>query len=332
LDATLPKVRTKSLDEKLARIRGGTYRPTDFVIADAKDADMGFGLTAPGPGADGRTRSRSQYLDAMRALVRKELVDVMLMSASSAETLADEGLFDESPVTPAVRLNDTTDIWSVRGSRYREAPSRPFRTAALERVAPFCDLGLYSVTFSDDVERDLETVEAYAEFRRGTAAHGLRYFLEVFNPAFDVGVPDLGAFVNDSIVRTLAGVTSADRPLFLKIVYNGPRALEELAAYDPVNLIVGVLGGSRGTTRDAFELAAQAERHGARVALFGRKINLAEEPVALVTLLRQVVERTVSPEDAVRAYHATLARNGVRPDRPLEEDVAITDPILGGRA
>jgi hypothetical protein len=314
---------TRALDGKLARIRSGAYRPTDFLIADAKDADMGFGLTAPGPG-----RTRADYLDAMRTMVREELVDVMLMSASSAETLADEGLFDGSAVTPAVRLNDTTDIWFLRGSRYREAPSRPFRTASLERVVRFCDLGLYSITFSNDVERDLASLEAYARFREEAAAVGVRYFLEVFNPAFDVDVDDLGSFVNDSIVRALAGVVSADRPLFLKIAYNGPRALEELAAYDPENVVVGVLGGARGTTRDAFELAAQAERHGARVALFGRKINLAEDPVALVTLLRQVVEGAVSPEEAVREYHARLAAAGIAPDRPLEQDVEIADPAL----
>jgi hypothetical protein len=291
---------------------------------------MGFGLTAPGPSRTegGRTRSRAEYLEAMRVIVRERLVDVMLMSASSAETLADEGLFDGSPVTPAVRLNDTTDIWHMRGSRYAEAPSRPFRSASLERVEAFCDLGLYSITFSNDVDRDLATLEAFAAFRAELADRSLRYFLEVFNPAFDVGVPDLGAYVNDSIVRALAGVASADRPLFLKIAYNGPRALEELAAYDPEGLVVGILGGAKGTTRDTFELVAQAERHGARVALFGRKINLAEEPTALVALLRQVVERAVSPEEAVRAYHAALERARIRPDRALADDLELTDPIL----
>ena len=38
----------KSLDDKLARIRAGEYRPNDFIIADAKDADMAFGMMAPG--------------------------------------------------------------------------------------------------------------------------------------------------------------------------------------------------------------------------------------------------------------------------------------------
>ncbi len=90
-------------------------------------------------------------------------------------------------------------------------------------------------------------------------------------------------FVNDAIVRCLAGLTEAERPRFLKIAYNGPRALEELASFDP-SLVVGVLGGGAGTTRDCFELIHQAEKYGARVALFGRKINLAESPLDIVRL------------------------------------------------
>ena len=39
----------KALDHKLVRIRAGQYVPADFIIADAKDADMGFGAGAPGP-------------------------------------------------------------------------------------------------------------------------------------------------------------------------------------------------------------------------------------------------------------------------------------------
>jgi hypothetical protein len=329
----LSPVTAKSLDEKLARIRSGKYRPTDFIIADAKDADMGFGLTAPGPvrtpdGRTGHTRSRADYLNAMRVMVSEELVDIMLTSASSMQTLAEEGLFDESRVTPAVRLNDATDIWHPRGSRYSDSPSRPFATPSLDRIRPFCDLGLYSITFSNDRDCDLETLMAYAAFRREVADHRLRYFLEIFDPAFDIGVPHLGAFVNDSIVRALAGVASPDRPLFLKTAYNGPAALEELAAYDPGGLIVGILGGSRGTTRDTFELLAQVEKHGARVALFGRKINLAEDPRTLVVLIRQVVEGSVSPNEAVKAYHAALHRSGIRADRPLEDDLEITDAVL----
>ena len=38
----------KSLDFKLQRIRNYNFTPKDFIIADAKDADMGGGIPAPG--------------------------------------------------------------------------------------------------------------------------------------------------------------------------------------------------------------------------------------------------------------------------------------------
>ncbi|MHB2167695.1 hypothetical protein [Alsobacter sp. R-9] len=320
----------KSLDAKLERIRAGRYTAHDFIIADAKDGDMGFGLPAPGPRPGDGVKTKADYLDAMRDMTRSGLVDIMLMSASTAETLAGEGLFAGHPVTPAVRLNDTTDIWSQRHGAYKASPSRPFRTASIPLVAPFADLGLYSVTFMNDQARDLESLEAYRAFRAEALALGMRHFLEVFNPAIDIGIADdgLGDYVNDCIIRALAGVVSAEQPLFLKMQYNGPRAMEELAAYDPARVIVGILGGAKGTTRDTFELVGQAERHGARVALFGRKINLAEAPVALVGLMRRVVAREVTAEEAVKAYHAELGRLGLRPTLPLERDIVITDPVL----
>jgi DhnA family fructose-bisphosphate aldolase class Ia len=320
----------RTLDQKLNRIRAGRYRRADFIIADAKDADMGFGLIAPGPDGQGGFKSREQYLDAMTAMTRSGLVDVMLMSASSAETLVKRGVFKKGKVTPAVRLNDASDIWSQRGSSYHDHASRPFATAEPAQAAKICDLGLYSVTFSNDVERDRESLAAYRAFRAEAARYKLRHFLEVFNPAFDIGLKrgEVGEYVNDSIVRSVAGVMAADRPLFLKVQYNGPKAMEELASYDPESLIVGVLGGGKGTTRDTFELALKSERHGARVALFGRKINLAESPVDLVSLMRRVVEDDITSSDAVKDYHDRLKKAGLKPHRPLKDDLEITEPVL----
>jgi hypothetical protein len=323
----------KSLDAKLAKIRAGKYAPKDFIIADAKDGDMGFGTAAPGPRRDGEgLKSKPQYLDAMVEMTKSGLVDIMLMSASSAETLHGRKVFAKSSVTPAVRLNDTTDIWSQRGSTYRETPSYPFRTATPAKVKRLTDLGLYSVTFSNDVETDLYSLEEYARFRVESAKSKVRHFLEVFNPAMDIGLvgADLGTYINDCIVRSLAGVLSAEYPVFLKMQYNGAAAMQELASYDPGKLIVGILGGAKGTTRDTFELAAQAERNGARVALFGRKINFAESPLELVRLMRGVIEGKLGAEDAVKAYHDYLAKHKIKSDRPLAEDRKITDPVLKG--
>lgn len=339
----------KRLDDKLQRIRAGCYTRADFILADAKDPDMGPSLAACGPKRDEdgsfvRWRTREEFLDQIRAIVHQDIVDIMLVSASNLELLAEDGLFEKSAVKPAIRANDTTDIWRVRGGAYHEAASRPFRTASLSRVmhgtamppAPGgrlsgTDLGLYSITFNNQVDADLDSLEAFAAFRADAIAIGFKYFLEVFNPNVDTGIDPqlLPHYVNDCIVRCLAGLTRAERPLFLKIVYNGPKALEELASFDPA-LVVGVLGGGAGTTRDTFELLYQAERYGARVALFGRKINLAEDPLAIVSLMRQVADGTVSPAEAVKAYHGELARRKLSPLRALEDDLTITEAALKG--
>jgi hypothetical protein len=336
----------KRVDEKLARIRAGQYRRQDFIIADAKDPDMGPSLTSSGPkrepdGSWSRYRTRAEFLDQIRAIVRQDIVDIMLMSASNMERLSNDSLFKDSAVKPAIRANDTTDIWRVRGGGYSGKPSRPFRSASLSRtmygtIAPApgaaitgTDLGLYSVTFNNDLDADVASLEAFRAFREEAAACGFKYFLEIFNPNVPTGIdPEiLPHYINDCILRCLAGVHQADRPQFLKLVYNGPKALEELTSFDP-GLIVGVLGGGAGTTRDCFELLHQGEKYGARVALFGRKINLAESPLAMVATMREVADGNLSPQEAVRAYHGDLQKARIKPLRALEEDIEITEAAL----
>lgn len=320
----------RRLDRKLEAIIAGRYSPDDFVIADAKDGDMAFGVTAPGPrpGDPGRYRSRQDYLADMRAQVAQGDLDILLTSASNGEQLAGDGSLD-GDITLAVRANDTTDVWNQRGGRYPTFPARPFRTVNLEAIKPFCDLVLYAVTFNHHLEHDLAAVQAYGEFRREAAAAGVRHFLEVFNPNAPVDLPpeQFGAFVNDSIVRTLAGVTRAERPLFLKMAYNGGSALAELVQSDS-SLVVGVLGGAAGTTRDTFELLTRTEASGGRVALFGRKIQRAESQLRLVALMRPVLRGDLSPTDAVRAYHQALGEDGISPARTLDADLEVTDPVM----
>ncbi len=324
------------LATKLASIRAGTYRRSDFIIADAKDGDMGCGAAGLGPrrDADGRVaghRTREDYLRGIQAVIEQDIVDIVLTSASNAELLHQRGAFARGTIQPAIRANEATDCWGgIRHQAYTQHASRPFRTADLARVMQAgTDLGLYSLTFVNNLDDDLRSLDAFAAFRAQAIPLGFRYFLEVFNPNIDIGLdPERRAeFVNDCILRCLAGLMQAERPQFLKIPFNGPKAIEELAGFDP-RLIVGVLGGGAGTTRDTFELVGQAERFGARVALFGRKINLAEQPLALVALMRQVADGSVTPEEAVRAYHGELQRAGIAPVRALEEDRVVTEAPL----
>lgn len=329
----------KSLDQKLANIHADPHGARDFILADAKDADMAAGLAAPGMDArTGKIRSLAEYRDQMREVVRQGLVDIMLMSASTAEMLAiRERLFDASHITPACRANDTTDIHLMTGGTYAAAPSRPFRTATIEqiqsgRVNPTetqrylgCDLGLYSITPNNNVQFDYDTLLAYKDFRIEAEQKRFRHFLEVFDPnACGAACPqDLGRFINDLIVRTLAGVPQAGRPVFLKIVYHGPRAMEELVEYDP-HLVVGVLGGASGTTHDAFALLEQAKKHGARAALFGRKINNSEDQLSFVRHLRAIADGNIRAGEAVRAYHGELQKLNLKPYRALKDDLELT--------
>src|SRR5436190_22135611 len=122
----------KSLDAKIAEVKGNPSSKA-FIIADAKDADMAFGVRAPGPrsylSARGHRpgsfspevwtreefgyRNLPEFLDIIREVVQQGLVDIMLMSAYVNEQLTiKDGLFRRSHVTPAARANDTTYVLS----------------------------------------------------------------------------------------------------------------------------------------------------------------------------------------------------------------------------
>ncbi len=352
----------KSLDAKFAQIKANP-KSRAFIIADAKDADMAFGVRATGrrdylskrgarpaqfsPEVWSREefgyRSLPEFLDIIREVTHQGLVDIMLMSAYVNEQLTiKEGLFKNSYVTPAARANDTTDVWAVRHGCYTREPAQPFRSASIDHIQcgqvecerdggefPGANLGLYSVTFVNDLAQDRETLLAYKEFREEAERKGFRHFLEVFDPNVASGIPPekLGEFINDNILRTLAGVSESGRPIFLKVVYHGPQAMEELCQYDP-NMVVGIMGGSSGTTYDAFKLIHDAQKYGARAALFGRKINQAEHQLAFIEMLRLITDGKLSPEEAVRAYHGVLQGKKIRPHRSLEDDLKATGQAM----
>jgi len=173
----------KSLDEKLKRIHADPHGAKDFILADAKDADMALAIGAPGRSPEAHPgeacyRSLAEFRDIIEQIVEQGLVDIMLMSASSNEVLTiRKRIFDKSRVTPAARINDTTDIHIIRGSKYPTQPSLPFRTATLDHIQ--CghldckpderhlgaNLGLYSITFNNDSALDRQALEEYKSFR-----------------------------------------------------------------------------------------------------------------------------------------------------------------------
>src|SRR5262245_51585599 len=77
----------KALDQKLARLHADPLRARDFILADAKDADMAMAIGAPGRSpekhaSDERFRSIQQYREIIEQIVKQGLVDIMLTSAA----------------------------------------------------------------------------------------------------------------------------------------------------------------------------------------------------------------------------------------------------------
>jgi len=327
----------KTLDKKLAALQQNPASD-DFIICYAADPDMGGGLRPTVAQGIEPAVWRGQMTD----MVHQGDIDILLASVSTMDHLArDAQLFVDSPVTAAIRANDASDIWHVRGGSYPAQLSRPFATTTVpeamygtlhpaEGQAVDVPLGLWSITFNNDLEADERSLLRYRDFRAEAAEHGFRHFVEVFNPnVADHGIDGpIGSFVNDCIARMLAGVPRSSGPEFLKVVYNGPGALRELVS--GLGIPVGVLGGPPSTANDSFTLIQQIKENGGRVALFGRRIKVADDPVLFTKYLRQVADDGLSPEDATRGYHGALTDAGITPSRSLEDDLVIETPELLG--
>ena len=89
----------KSLDKKLTNIKSLDNKRSNFIIADAKDADMAGGIRGPGfiRKSNGELTNKpdnfSSYVNKMDEMTKSKLIDVMLMSMSSAEILIKNKLF-----------------------------------------------------------------------------------------------------------------------------------------------------------------------------------------------------------------------------------------------
>ncbi len=326
----------KSMDAKLSKIKKDKSS-NEFIICYAADPDMGGGINAIVNDFD----SLEHYQSHLENMVKAGDIDILLASVSTMDHVArKKRLFDGSHITAAIRANDTTDVWGIRGGSYTSHAALPFATTTVSEAmygtltpkagqTPDVDLGLYSMTFNNNLETDYMMLEHFKKFRSKAVKQGFRYFLEVFNPndkGSGVSDSDVGNFVNDHISRLMAGIPDASRPEFIKMPYNGPKAMEDLVKYNSV--VVGVLGGPASTSFDTFKLLHESKKYGARLALFGRRIKGVEEPVVFTKLLRKVADGKLSPKDATTAYHDALVDKGIKAQRSFADDMVIHTPAL----
>lgn len=270
-------------------------------------------------------RTRPEFLQLQRDLVADGSIDGLLMTPADAEVLAvEESIFDGTPVTPLVRMNAETAIWSPRYGAYQSQHSRPFQTVFPDDARAFCEalvapalecrvsLGLYSITLNNDVVADERMLNAYIQFAHTVGEmKGFDHILEVFLP--NIRLPGLddekrGMYVADSIVRTMNYLRKHQRPRFIKTAYTTAKVWNELTQFDP-SLIIGALGGPRENARKTLQLANNVIQNGGHAILFGRTIFGEQSPVRIARALRNVLDEQMSPEEAHSMYQKSLRQD-----------------------
>jgi hypothetical protein len=286
-----------------------------FVFA--ADHLAGVGIHGLGPGGSSY-RTHPEFVQLIRDVVKQGVVDAVLMTPADAELLAaGECLFQETPVTPLVRMNAETGIWSPRYGRYRKEHSFPFQTVPVDEEGWCASLirtasesccvtaGLYSVTLNNDVAADHRTMSAYLGFARQVGrAEGFHHLLEVFPP--NVELPEMereqvAAYTADSIVRIMSHLTREQRPLLVKTACLDQAVWKELAGFDP-ELVIGALGGSYRDAETTLDLAHRVIRDGGRAVLFGRPVFMEQDPLGMCRSIRAVIDGEMSPPQALGAY------------------------------
>ena len=271
----------KSLDRKLARILADPAC-RDFILADAKDADMAFGLAAPGRSPEhhageavphaGRVPRRSCGRSS-----RQGLVDIMLMTASIQRGAGDPRAavrrFPRHPGRSGQRHH--RHLAGRRRRRYGRQPARPFRTATIDHIqcgkvdcaaaerapgrGPGPVLASRSTTTSSWTA---DTLDAYSAFRLEAEARAsaTSWRSSTLTPPANMPARPTWPVRQRPDRPRPGGRASRGRPLFLKMAYHGPAAMEALPATIR-SLVMGILGGSAGTTSmPSTALGGQAER------------------------------------------------------------------------
>ena len=201
----------KSLDTKLADIHANPSGSKAFIIADAKDADMAFGIAAPGPRRDARTKdyesdwkSLEDYRTQIETSFDEGIVDIMLLSASESRNPGNRGeAFREFPNHASCSgkrylryLGGSSRKMS--GGRHRahfapQASTTLCMDASIQSLvrrwsAPIS--GLYSITFTNNLDEEHQALREFQDFRLEAERKGFRYFLEVFNPNVEPGISE----------------------------------------------------------------------------------------------------------------------------------------------
>lgn len=336
----------KSFDRKLNSIvsdpedLGNSGDPGEFILCDSKDSDL---ARAPRPVADSVSaewpdsnfpyHSDEAFLASARSLAQDSAVDLVLLSPSVHDVLVDrDAAFKDSDATPAVRVSvpaaiDACELETAgTGAKRAKAPESNFE---LDRNPG--TIRVYGLGLRGKCDCDLKKLDAYDNFRTKAASRGIRHILELYpmDKGDKIEGLSVGDILQDRLVRSIIEGPRKSRPLVLFLPFYGSELNQKVARAIP-GVPTGVVGGAPGTTFDAFDLLAKARESGSRAAWFGRKIASAEHQGAFVKFIGLLGNGTITPLEAVHAYHGVLENLSIAPRRKLEEDALASSALLYG--
>ena len=237
------------------------------------------------------SRSLADYRDQMREIVRQGLVDIMLMSVSTSEVLTvKERLFEDSAVTPAVRVNDSTDIHLMAAAaptpRSRRCRSQPRRSPQAVRAGgvgprPLLD---HAEQRRDARPRDAPGLPHVSP--RGRAA-GAAPLPRGLRPQRARRPPAGGRWTIPQRARSRGRWPAC--PAALGRCSSSCRTTDRGRWRSWWLRPASGAGSARRRLRHhprRLPPAGGGARHGARAALFGRKINASEHQLTFVRYLR----------------------------------------------
>ncbi len=289
------------MDEKLARISAGRYTRKDFLIADAKDPDMGPGLHAVGPNA--RQRRLGLAAAHPRGIPR---LDRGGDPAGHRRHHADLGLQSRAagrarrlPRLAASRRRSAPTTRPISGAiaarptmAIRRGRSAPLRSRAPRRSPTSASIRSPSTTISTGMcVRSRRSRRSAPTRRRTTSTISWKCSIRTSLRHLRRGHAALRQRRHRARARRAHQSRAAAVP---------QDRLQRAARARRTRLLRSLPGRRRARRRrghDArlFRAHHQAEKYGARVALFGRKINLAESPLDIVSFMRLVASGEISP-------------------------------------
>ena len=202
---------------------------------------------------------------------------------------------DISSTTPIVRINWSSSFYYPLDYRqgYTVAATNVEEAVASGAEAIICSLFLEE---EDNQKMETDNVGIFSEVVRQKEALGI----PLIGECYVVEHSDKTAEELHSKVKRISRVMAELGADLIKTFYTGDK-FNQIVKNTPVPIFT--IGAEKlNTDLDVLKKAYDSVSKGARGIIFGRNIFMAKDPVKLVSALNDVINSSVSPEEAAGKY------------------------------